>query len=140
MTPGPPRSERGIVALVRSDIDRAARDAAKHTASPYFAAGRLGNNLTPLRERLALLARRRPDLLVTLAAHFDVAPTQTDVAAAVDRCAQALLERIHGMADPDAGTTVDNNTAAGAQRLRDSTHAHHRTPPDRPQSPATWPR
>jgi len=140
MTTDPPRSEPGIVALVRSDIDRAVRDAVQHTASPYSAAGRLEDNLTPLRERLAMLAQRRPELLVILAAHFDVAATHADVAAAVDRCAQALLERIHETADPAPGATADNNTTAGAQRLRDSTHAHHRTPPDKPQSPAARPR
>ena len=75
MTTDPARSQPDIVALVNSDIDAAVRDAAHHTSSPYVAAGRLEHNLTPLRERLALLAHRRPELLDTLAAHFGVTGT-----------------------------------------------------------------
>lgn len=106
MTTTPERRELDIVALVRRDVGRAVRDAADHTPSPYFAHGRLDGALTPLRQKLALLAQRRPDLHASLADHFDVTDTPDGVAAAVTRYAQALLERRLQQTPPPTGPTI----------------------------------
>ncbi len=106
MTTTPERREPDIVALVRRDVARAVRDAADHTASPYFAHGRLDGNLAPLRQKLALLAQRRPDLHTKLADHFDVTATHDDVTAAATRYAHTLLERRLQQTPPPTGPTI----------------------------------
>ena len=106
MTTTPEPREPDIVALVRRDVARAVEDAADHTLSPYFAHGRLDGTLDPLRQKLALLAQRRPDLHATLADHFDVSATRDDVAAAVTRYAHALLERRLQQTPPPTGPTI----------------------------------
>lgn len=140
MTTDPARLQPDIVALVNSDIDAAVRDAAHHTSSPYVAAGRLEHNLTPLRERLALLAHRRPELLDTLAAHFGVAGTDVDLITLVELRAHGLLERAHGLLErthevlhATTEPTVPDPTR-DARRLRHSTE-QHRSPPGRPLPP-----
>ena len=102
----PERRELGIVALVRRDIGSAVRDAADHTPSPYLAHGRLDGTLAPLRQKLALLAQRRPDLHAKVADHFDVIATADDVAAAVTRYAHTLLERRLQQTPPPTGPTI----------------------------------
>jgi hypothetical protein len=106
MTTTPERRELDIVALVRRDVARAVRDAADHTASAYFAHGRLDGTLDPLRQKLALLAQRRPDLHAKLADHFDVSATPDEVAEAVTRYAHALLERRLHKTPPTTGPTI----------------------------------
>ena len=122
MTTPKPR-EPDIVALVRRDIGSAVRDAADHTPSPYFAHGRLDGTLGPLRQKLALLAQRRPDLHAKLADHFDVTVTPDGVAAAVTRYAHTLLERRLQQTPPTTGPTIldlapepDPHLARGRQR------------------------
>ena len=105
MTTPEPR-EPDIVALVQRDVALAVRDAADHTPSPYFAHGRLDGTPDPLRQKLALLAQRRPDLHAKLADHFDVTVTPDDVAAAVTRHAHTLLERRLQQTPPPTGPTV----------------------------------
>ena len=105
MTTPEPR-EPHVVALVRRDIGSAVRDAADHTASPYFAHGRLDGTLDPLRQKLALLAQRRPDLHAKLADHFDVTATHDGIAAAVTRYAHTLLERRLQHTPPPTGPTI----------------------------------
>ncbi len=134
MSTDPARSRRDIVALVNSDIDAAVRDAAQHTSSPYVAAGRLEHNLTPLRERLALLAHRRPELLDTLAAHFGVAGTDVDLITVVELRAHELLERTHEAPAATAEPAVPDATS-DARRLQHSTD-QHRSQPARPQPPS----
>jgi len=102
----PERRELDIVALVRRDIGSAVRDAADHTPSPHFAHGRLDGTLDPLRQKLALLAQRRPDLHARLADHFDVSVTPDDVAAAVTSYAHGLLERRLQQTPPPTGPTI----------------------------------
>ena len=134
--PGPQPPD--IIALVNGDIDAAVRDAADHTSSPYVAAGRLEHNLAPLRERLTLLAHRRPELLDTLAAHFGVAGTDVDLITVVELRAHGLLERTHEAPAATAEPTVPDTTT-DARRLRHSTD-QHRSPPGRPQPPTARPR
>ncbi len=132
MTATPEPRELDIVALVRRDIGSAVRDAADHTPSPYFAHGRLDGTLAPLRQKLALLAQRRPDLHARVADHFDVTATPDDVAAAVTRYAHTLLERRLQQAPTTTGPTIlgpaqqpDPHRARGGR---------HRAPP-RPAPP-----
>jgi hypothetical protein len=106
MTTTPEPREPDIVALVRRDVARAVRDAADHTPSPYFAHGRLDGTLTPLRQKLALLAQRRPDLHGRVADHFDVTDTPDGVAAVVTRYAHTLLERRLQQTPPPTGPTI----------------------------------
>lgn len=106
MTTTPERHELDIVALIRRDVGRAVHDAADHTPSPYFAHGRLDGTLGPLRQKLALLAQRRPDLHARVADHFDVTVTPDDVAAAVTRYAHTLLERRLQQTPPTTGPTI----------------------------------
>jgi hypothetical protein len=119
--------ELDIVALVRRDVWSAVRDAADHTPSPYFAHGRLDGTLAPLRQKLALLAQRRPDLHARLADHFDVSDTHDDVAAVVTRCAHTLLERRLQQTPPTTGPNIlDLAPEPDAFRGR---AAHHSAPP-----------
>ncbi len=134
MTTPEPR-EPHVVALVRRDIGSAVRDAADHTASPYFAHGRLDGTLDPLRQKLALLAQHRPDLYARLADHFDVTATPDDVAEAVTRYAHTLLERRLQRTPPTTGTTILDLTAE--HRLDRARGASHRAPP-RPAPPPHW--
>ena len=106
MTATPERREPDIVALVRRDVARAVHDAADHTPSPYFAHGRLDGTLDPLRQKLALLAQRRPDLHAKLADHFDVTGSLDAVSAAVTRYAHTLLERRLQQTPPPTGPTI----------------------------------
>lgn len=133
MTTDPARLQPDIVALVTSDIDAAVRDAAHHTNSPYVAAGRLEHNLTPLRERLALLAHRQPELHDTLTAHFGVAGTDIDLITVVELRAHELLKRTHEAPAATAEPTVPDTTT-DAVRLQHSTK-QHRSRPARPQPP-----
>jgi hypothetical protein len=127
MTTTPEPREPGIVALVRRDVARAVEDAADHTPSPYFAHGRLDGTLDPLRQKLALLAQRRPDLHVTLANHFDVTDTPDDVAAAVTRYAHTLLERrLQQTPPPTVLTVLDLAPELDPHRARGGPH---RAPP-----------
>ncbi len=132
MTTTPEPREPGIVALVRRDVARAVHDAADHTPSPYFAHGRLDGTLAPLRQKLALLAQRRPDLHASLADHFDVTDTPDDVAAAVTRYAHTLLERRLQQTPPPTGPTVLD--LAAAHEPHRARGGHHRVPP-RPAAP-----
>ena len=126
MTTPKPR-EPDIVALVRRDIGSAVRDAADHTPSPYFAHGRLDGTLAPLRQKLALLAQRRPDLHARVADHFDVTATPDDVTGAVTRYAHALLERRLEQTPPPTGHTIlDLTPEPDPQPARG---ARHRAPP-----------
>ena len=134
MTTPEPR-EPHVVALVRRDIGSAVRDAADHTASPYFAHGRLDGTLDPLRQKLALLAQHRPDLYARLADHFDVTATPDDVAEAVTRYAHTLLERRLQRTPPTTGTTILDLTAE--HRLDRARGASHRAPL-RPAPPPHW--
>ena len=132
MTTTPEPRELDIVALVRRDIGSAVRDAADHTASPYFAHGRLDGTLDPLRQKLALLAQHRPDLYARLADHFDVTATPDDVAAAVTRYAHTLLERRLQQTPPPTGPTIlDLAPEPDPHRAR---RGRHRAPP-RPAAP-----
>ena len=132
MTTTPERREMDVVALIRLDVARAVRGAADHTPSPYFAHGRLDGTLDPLRQKLALLAQRRPDLHAKLADHFDVTVTPDDVAAAVTRYAHTLLERRLQQTPPPTGPTIlDLATEPDPHRARGG---HHRAPP-RPAPP-----
>ena len=132
MTTTPERREPDIVALVRRDVARAVEDAADHTASPYFAHGRLDGTLAPLRQKLALLAQRRPDLHAKLADHFDVTDTPDDVAAAVTRYAHTLLERRLQQTPPPTGPAIlDLAPEPDPQPARGG---RHRAPP-RPAAP-----
>ena len=125
MTTPEPR-EPDIVALVRRDVGSAVREAADHTPSPYFAHGRLDGTLDPLRQKLTLLAQRRPDLHVRLADHFDVTFTPDDVAAAVTRYAHTLLERRLQQTPPPTGHTIlDLTPEPDPQPAR---RARHRAP------------
>ena len=131
MTTPEPR-EPGIVALVQRDVARAVRDAADHTPSPYFAHGRLDGTLAPLRQKLALLAQRRPDLHAKLAEHFDVTDTPDGVAGAVTRYAHTLLERRLEQTPPPTGPTIlDLTPEHDGRRAREGLH---RAPP-RPAAP-----
>ncbi len=130
MTTTPEPREPGIVALVRRDISRAVRDAANHTPSPYFAHGRLDGTLDPLRQKLALLAQRRPDLHTRLADHFDVTDTPEDVAAAVTRHAHTLLEQRLQQTPPPTGPTILDLAPEP-----DPHHARRHRPPPRPAAP-----
>jgi len=127
MTTTHERREPDIVALVRRDVARAIRDAADHTASPYFAHGRLDGNLAPLRQKLALLAQRRPDLHASLADHFDVTATHDDVAAAVTQYAHTLLERRLQQTPPPTGPTILH--PAPEPEPHRARGGHHRAPP-----------
>ena len=119
--------EPHIVALVRRDIGAAVRDAADHTPSPYLAHGRLDGTLAPLRQKLALLAQRRPDLHARVADHFDVTATHDDVATAVTRYAHTLLERRLQQTPPMTGPTIlDPAQEHDPHRARGG---HHRAPP-----------
>ena len=135
MTTTPEPRGPDIVALVRRDVARAVRDAANHTSSPYFAHGRLDGNLAPLRQRLALLAQRRPDLHARLADHFDVSAAPDDVAAAVARYAGLLLERRLQRTARTTGPLAVDPDVAGAQRLQAGADAMHRTPPGNARPP-----
>lgn len=129
MTTTPARRETHIVALVQRDVGRAVRDAADHTASPYFAHGRLDGTLDPLRQKLALLAQRRPDLHGRVADHFDVTDTPDDVAAAVTRYAHTLLERrLQQTPLPTGPTILDLAPGPDPHRARGGPHR----PPPRP--------
>ena len=127
MTATPERRELDVVALVRRDIGSAVRDAADHTPSPYFAHGRLDGTLDPLRQKLALLAQRRPDLHAKLAAHFDVTATPDGIAGAVTRYAHTLLERRLQQTPPPTGPTIlDPAPEPDPDRAR---AGPHRAPP-----------
>ena len=129
----PPTRGPSVVGLVKRDVGRAVRDAATQTSSPYFGHARLHRDLDRLRERLALLEQRRPDLLAQVADHFDVPPTAQDVAAAAQDLADRLLERRYAQADPHAlrqARPRPPGTPATA-RLRASTAQQLRTPPAR---------
>ena len=133
MTTTPERREPHIVTLVRRDVARAVHDAADHTPSPYFAHGRLDGTLNPLRQKLAMLAQRRPDLHVRLADHFDVNNTPDDVAAAVTRYAHTLLERRLLQTPPTTGPTIlDPAQEPDPHRAREG---HHRAPPRAAETP-----
>jgi len=128
MTTPEPR-EPDIVALVRRDVGSAVREAADHTPSPYFAHGRLDGTLDPLRQKLTLLAQRRPDLHAQLADHFDVTATPDGIAGAVTRYAHTLLERRLQQTPPTTGPTIlDLAAAHGPHRAREGPHR----PPPRP--------
>ena len=132
MTTTPEPREPDIVALVRRDIGSAVRDAADHTPSPYFAHGRLDGTLDPLRQKLALLSQRRPDLHGRVADHFNVTATPGDVAAAVTRYAHSLLERhLQQTQSPTGPTILDLAPEPDPHRAR---RGHHRHPP-RPAPP-----
>lgn len=133
MTAHPEPPELDIVALVRRDVARAVRDAADHTDSPFLAHGRLDVTLDPLRQRLALLARRRPDLHAELAEHFDVSTSPDDVAAAVAGYAHRLLERRLERTARTTGPDVADPTLM-SDVLRVRAVAHRRDPP-RPAPP-----
>ncbi len=136
MTTTPELRELDIVALVRRDIGRAVRDAADHTPSPYFAHGRLDGTLDPLRQKLALLAQRRPDLHAKLADHFDVTDTPDDVAAAVNRYAHTLLELRLELTPPPTGRTIlDLAPEPDPHRARGG---RHRAPPRPAAPPPPW--
>ena len=105
MTPEPTPEQAApavpnIVGLVKRDVGRAVRDAATATSSPYFGHAHLHRDLDRLRQRLALLEQRRPDLLAQVADHFHVPPTAQDVAAAAHDLAHRLLDRRY--LQPDA--------------------------------------
>ncbi len=138
MTPEPTRGQPppaipNIVGLVKRDVGRAVRDAATATSSPYFGHAHLHADLERLRERLALLEQRRPDLLAQVADHFHVPPTAQDVAAAAHDLGHRLLDRRY--LQPDAHVAAPGGTSpardAGTVRLRASTDQHLRTPPGR---------
>ena len=132
-TPQRPTAVPSVVGLVKRDVGRAVRDAAIATSSPYFGHAHLHQDLERLRERLALLEQRRPDLLAQAADHFHVPPTAQDVAAAAQDLADRLLDRrytqpdIHGSEAGRTTPTPDTGTA----RLQASTAQQQRTPPTR---------
>lgn len=131
-----------IVGLVKRDVGRAVRDAATATSSPYLGRAHLHRDLDRLRERLALLEQRRPDLLAQVADHFHVPPTAQDVAAAAQHLGHRLLDRRYLQPDaPDAapGWTPPARDA-GTLRLRASTDQQLRTPPARAAGPDAMPR
>jgi hypothetical protein len=132
MTTTPERREPDIVALVRRDVGSAVRDAADHTPSPHFAHGRLDGTLDSLRQKLALLAQRRPDLHATLADHLHVTATPDDVAAAVTWYAHTLLERRLQQTPPPPGPTILD--PAQERELRRAGGGPHLAPP-RPAPP-----
>ena len=133
MTTTPEPREPGIVALVRRDVARAVEDAADHTPSPYFAHGRLDGTLDPLRQKLALLAQRRPALHARLADHFNVTAIPDDVAAVVTRYAHALLERrLHKTPQTTGPTILDPAQGPDPHRARGG---HHRAPPRPAETP-----
>ena len=132
MTTTPEPREPDIVALVRRDVGSAVREAADHTPSPYFAHGRLDGTLDPLRQKLTLLAQRRPDLHAQLADHFDVTATPDGIAGAVTRYAHTLLERrLQQTPLPTGPTILDLAPEPDPHRARGG---HHRPPP-RPAAP-----
>ena len=96
-----------ITALVRREVGAAVRQSGG-TVSPYFAHGRLQRELDRLRDRLAQVAQRRPDLLKVLAGDLRVPATLECVLVEVETRAAALLdrrlERDHRVAGPWAGT------------------------------------
>ena len=115
-------------------MGRAVRDAATATSSPYFGHAHLHADLDRLRERLALLEQRRPDLLAQVADHFHVPPTAQDVAAAAhDLAAPAPRPPLHTTRTRTTlrpgGTSPARD--AGTVRLRASTDQQLRTPPGR---------
>ena len=142
MTPEPTPQHRptdvpSIVGLVKRDVGRAVRDAATATSSPYFGHAHLHRDLDRLRERLALLEQRRPDLLAQVADHFHVPPTAQDVAAAAQDLADRLLDRRYthpGEHAAEAGRTTPTPDT-GTARLQASTAQQQRTPPTRRTSP-----
>jgi len=95
-----------ITALVRREVGAAVRQSGG-TVSPYFAHGRLHRELDLLRDRLAQVAQRRPDLLEVLAGDLHVPATLECVQAEVEARAGILLdrrlERDHPVARPWAG-------------------------------------
>lgn len=114
-TPAPEHSS--VVALVHRDAGAAVRDAAAHTLSPYVAAARLETNLAPLRERLHLLARRRPDQLAVLADHWGTTPDPGEVTAALTRHAALLLVRRHAALTGDPPDELLPNAGDAHQHL-----------------------
>lgn len=130
MTTHPERPEPDIVALVRRDVARAVRDTADHTDSPYLAHGRLDGTLDPLRQRLALLAQRRPDLHARLADHLDISASPDDVAAAVAGYAHRLLERrLDRTARTTGAAVADPTLTSDVLRVRAVAHRRDLTRP-----------
>jgi len=86
------RSGVNITALVRREVGAAVRESGG-TVSPYFAHGWLQRELDRLRDRLAQVAQRRPDLLKVLAGDLRVPATLECVLVEVETRAAALLDR-----------------------------------------------
>ena len=99
-----------ITALVGREVGAAVRTSGG-TTSPYFAHGRLLWELQSLRDRIALLAQRRPDLLEVLAADLGVPATLHDVVTEVeDRAANLLARRLERALPPQHRTTLRRGT------------------------------